>query len=71
MLANVECGGLTFDASYDSGNAAKVEYEGDDEFSIWTHADMEGTEFENKKRVVVLSIKGVTKSRSCTSTSST
>ena len=64
MLANVECGGLTFDASYDSGNAAKVEYEGDDEFSIWTHADMEGTEFENKNRTWwSFSIKGVTKSR--------
>ena len=64
MLAAEECGGLTFDASFDSGNAARVESHGDDEFSIWTHADMEGTQYENKNRTWwSFSVRGVTKSR--------
>jgi hypothetical protein len=40
--------GLTFDASFDSGNAAaRVEKLGDSEFGLWTLRDCEGTPHEN------------------------
>ena len=40
--------GLTFDASFDSGNAAaRVEKLGDNEFCLWTLRDCEGTPHEN------------------------
>ena len=49
-IQGVVLDGLTFDASFDSGNMARVEQEADDEYNLWTRADMEGTDFENKNR---------------------
>ena len=47
-LSGVECGGLVFDATFDSGNAApRVEQLGDDEFGLWTLRDCDGSPFEN------------------------
>ena len=41
MIHDVEVGGLTFDASFDSGNAARVEAvpENANEFALWTARD--------------------------------
>ena len=49
MIHDVEVGGLTFDASFDSGNAARVEAvsENANEFALWTARDCEGTIHEN------------------------
>ena len=49
MIHDVEVGGLTFDASFDSGNAARVEAvpENPNEFALWTARDCEGTIHEN------------------------
>ena len=63
-IQQVSLSGLTFDASYDSGNASRVEQLDDDEFALWTCADMEGTEFENKNRTWwSFSVKGVARGR--------
>ena len=42
-VSSQECGGLIFDACFDSGNAARVEQRGESEFALWTRADCEGT----------------------------
>jgi hypothetical protein len=49
MIHDVEVGGLTFDASFDSGNAARVEAvsENANEFALWTARDCENTIHEN------------------------
>ena len=38
MIHDVELNGLTFDASFDSGNAARIEALSEDEFALWTAA---------------------------------
>ena len=43
MLHDVTVAGLTFDASFDSGNAKHVEAIGEHEFALWTARDCEGT----------------------------
>ena len=47
MIHDVEVGGLTFDASFDSGNAARVEQISENEFALWTARDCEGSVHEN------------------------
>ena len=39
----IECGGLVFDAGFDSGNCARVEEQGENSFAVWTTADCAGT----------------------------
>ena len=46
-VCDAEVGGLVFDASFDSGNASKVEQIGEDEFCVWTRRDCEGMPHEN------------------------
>ena len=49
MISNVNVGGLTFDAAYDSGNAARIEQgETPDEFHLWTAPDCAGTVHEKQ-----------------------
>ena len=49
MICNVAfSNGLTFDAAFDGGNAARVEQAGEDEYHLWTAPDCHGTEHEKQ-----------------------
>ena len=49
-VRELEVGGLTFDAAFDSGNCARVERLGEHEFGIWTAPDCVGTSCETNNR---------------------
>jgi hypothetical protein len=50
MLRQCEVGGLTFDANFDSGNCARVEQTGANEFAVWTAPDCAGSQHETNHR---------------------
>lgn len=50
MLHQFGVGGLVFDASFDSGNCARAEQTGADEFAVWTAPDCVGSPHETKFR---------------------
>ena len=67
MLNGAEVGGLTFSATFDSGNAKRVEQLDDHEFALWTAGDCEDTQYENKNRTWWhFSVRGVTRGRMLT-----
>ena len=45
-VSHLECGGLVFNAEFDSGNISRVEELDDNEFAVWTRSDCEGTPAE-------------------------
>ena len=49
-VRELEVGGLTFDAAFDSGNCARVDRLGEHEFGIWTAPDCVGTSCETNNR---------------------
>ena len=66
-FSTVQFGPITFDASFDSGNGAKVEQTGTDEFSVWTNPDAAGTPHEKQFRVWFhFAVRGVARGRQLT-----
>ena len=66
-FSTVQFGPITFDASFDSGNGAKVEQTGTDEFSVWTTPDAAGTPHEKQFRVWFhFAVRGVARGRQLT-----
>ena len=66
MICQETIGDLTFDASFDSGNAARVEPVGEEgnEFALWTLRDCEGTPGENGCRTwFAFSVRGAAPGR--------
>ena len=56
--------GLTFDASFDSGNCSRVEQVDDDEFNLFTSCDCACTPFEKSYRTwFAFAVRGVAKGR--------
>ena len=64
MISGQTLSGLTFCASFVSGNAARVEQTADDEFQLWTAPDCAGTEHEKQyKAWFSFAVKGVARGR--------
>lgn len=63
-ITSVTLGDLTFDACFDSGNCARIEQTGKDEYSLWTNPDAAGTAHEKQYKVwFSFAVRGAAKGR--------
>ena len=66
-IGQTEVAGLTFHASFDGGNCARIERTGTDEFSLWTTPDAAGTEHVKQYKVwFSFAVRGVARGRMLT-----